>query len=462
MPATILYVDADPAAQSSVRTLAGVGHRVRHVADLEGFARELSGGCIEVAVVETGAIGSGWLGWLADTGRQWPDLQVVLLSPGGNEADSIVAMRAGAAAYLRKPFDPVDLLIAVQHGVSTAEHSAAAPPPAVARETEATGPAMVGESSVIRDVQHAIRLAAASKATVLVRGESGSGKEVIARRIHALSPRANGPFVKVHCAALPEALLESELFGHEKGAFTGATSRKPGRVEIAEGGTLFLDEIGDISPAIQVKLLRVLQDKEFERVGGTRPIQADVRFVAATHRPLEDMIRRGEFREDLYYRLNVVAIVAPPLRERPDDVELLARHFCATLGAQNDKPGIHLSPEALALLRRQPWPGNVRQLQNFVERLVVFAETDAIGAAAVQAELGAGNRAAIAGKPEGKAAELDFTISVLELDEVVRRAERKALEKALQKAGGNRTVAARILGVSRRTLYNKLEEHRLL
>jgi two-component system response regulator AtoC len=197
-------------------------------------------------------------------------------------------------------------------------------------------------------------------------------------------------------------------------------------------------------------------------VGGTRPIQADVRFLAATHRPLEDMVRKGEFREDLYYRLNVVAIVAPPLRARPEDVDLLARHFCASFGQQNGKPGIRLSPEAIVILRQQPWPGNVRQLQNFIERLVVFAETDAIGAASVQAELGAASHPGIAGKPDGKVAELDFTISVLELDEVVRRAERKALEKALLKAGGNRTVAARILGVSRRTLYNKLEEHRLL
>jgi DNA-binding NtrC family response regulator len=459
VPAAILYLDADPAAPSAVRTLAALAHRVHHAVDLSGFEREMAGGCIDVAVVDTSVIGTGWLAWLAEAGRRWPDLPVVLLSSGGGEEDSIAAVRAGAATFLRKPFDPVELLMAVQNGVSTAEHSAAAPPPTgIERTVEAAGPAMVGTSQAMREVNNAVRLAAASKATVLVRGESGSGKEVIARRIHALSPRAAGPFVKVHCAALPEALLESELFGHEKGAFTGATSRKPGRVEIAEGGTLFLDEIGDISAAIQVKLLRVLQDKEYERVGGTRPIKADVRFVAATHRPLEDMIRKGTFREDLYYRLNVVSIVAPPLRARPDDIDSLARHFCQILGAQNGKPGLRLSPEAIQILRRQPWPGNVRQLQNFVERLVVFAESDEIGPAPVLAELAAGSRA----QPETKGAELDFTISVLELDEVVRRAERKALEKALQKAGGNRTVAARILGVSRRTLYNKLEEHGLL
>jgi two-component system response regulator AtoC len=240
---------------------------------------------------------------------------------------------------------------------------------------------------------------------------------------------------------------------------TGANARKPGRFEVAEGGTLFLDEIGDVSLATQVKLLRVLQDKEYERVGSTRTIRANVRFIAATHRPLEDMIKRGEFREDLYYRLNVIAVTSPPLRNRPEDIEQLVQHFSAVLGAQNGKPRLKFAPEAVQLLRLQPWPGNVRQLQNFVERLVVFAESDEVDVAAVRGELGVGvgNSACSTGT-----AALDFGISVLELDEVVRRAERRALEKALRKADGNRTVAARILGVSRRTLYNKLEEHHLL
>jgi two-component system, NtrC family, response regulator AtoC len=434
-------------------------HTVRHASSADALDREVSSGFIDVLVADRALFGSNWTEWLAAATRRWPDLPIVVVAQSVSDAQSIAALRAGAAAFVAKPFDTAELLLAVQNGVAAAEASGEAPSPAsviVLPSQPIEGTPMLGDSPAISEVQSLIRRAATSNATVLIRGESGAGKEVIARRIHELGPRSRAPFVKVHCAALPEALLESELFGHEKGAFTGANSRKPGRLEIADGGTLFLDEIGDITASTQVKLLRVLQDKQYERVGGTRTIQADVRFIAATHRPLEDMIRRGEFREDLYYRLNVIPIVAPPLRSRPDDIAMLVRHFCAAFGAQNGRPHIHVTPEAMTLLRVQPWPGNVRQLQNFIERLVVFAETDEIGFPTVHTELGSTVSAAVS---TGNAPELNFAISVLELDEVVRRAERKALEKALQKAGGNRTIAARILGVSRRTLYNKLEEH---
>lgn len=459
VPAVILYADADPASVAVARqSLSQGGYRFRHVTSEPSIERELASGSTDVVIVDRTLLGADWLGWLTNATSLWPDLPVVVIAVGGSESDSTAALRAGAAGFLAKPFEPEELLLAVRKGVSSAELSAAGPPPASVALPFARGPGgapMVGDSAPIRAVQSLIRRAAASHATVLIRGESGSGKEVIARRIHELSPRSAGPFVKVHCAALPEALLESELFGYEKGAFTGANSRKPGRLEIAEGGTLLLDEIGDITAATQVKLLRVLQDKEYERVGGTRSIRADVRFVAATHRPLEEMIRRGEFREDLYYRLNVIPITSPPLRARPEDIEPLVLHFCHSFGAQNGRAGIRVAPDAMKVLRMQPWPGNVRQLQNFIERLVVFAEADEIGFREVRSELGA---AAI--QPASQV-EPSFATSVFELDEVVRRAERKALEKALTRAAGNRTVAARILGVSRRTLYNKLEEHGL-
>jgi len=406
-------------------------------------------------------LGAQWQVWLSAAVGKWPDLPIVITAIGVGDSDSYVALRAGAAGFVSKPFEGPELRLAVDNGISSAELSAGGSPSQYCHACsiqEPAGTPMVGNSAALREVDALVRRAATSTATVLIRGESGTGKEVIARRIHELGPRRTGPFVKVHCAALPEPLLESELFGHEKGAFTGATSRMPGRLEIAEGGTLFLDEIGDISAATQVKLLRVLQDKEYERVGAARTIRADVRFVAATHRSLEDMLRSGEFREDLYYRLNVIPIVAPPLRSRPEDIEALVHHFFRIFGAQNGKPHIRIEPEALQTLGAQPWPGNVRQLQNFIERLVVFAETDEVALQLVQSELRAVGAIAQPKAP----AEVDFGISVFELDEVVRRAERRALENALRKSGGNRTVAARILGVSRRTLYNKLEEHGLL
>jgi len=286
---------------------------------------------------------------------------------------------------------------------------------------------------------------------VLLRGETGTGKELAARMLHRESERSDKPFVRIHCAALPDTLLESELFGHEAGAFTGAVKRKPGRVELAHGGTLFLDEIGDVTPAVQVKLLHLLQEREFTRLGGVETLRADVRFVAATHRDVERMVEEGTFRADLFYRLHVVPIWCPPLRERPGDIELLSRRFAAELAEAHALPPVALSVEAVALLAAQPWPGNVRQLRNFVERLVVLSEGRDITAAEVAHELG---RTGSRPPPASDGA--------LRLDMHRRAAEREALEAALRQARGNRALAARILGISRRTLYNKLEKQGLL
>jgi two-component system response regulator AtoC len=284
---------------------------------------------------------------------------------------------------------------------------------------------------------------------VLLRGESGTGKELAARALHQRGRRRAGPFVKVHCAALPDALLESELFGYEKGAFTGAASRKPGRVELAEGGTLFLDEIGDVTSAVQVKLLRLLQDRAYERLGGTSTLRADVRFVTATHRNLEEMVKAGQFREDLFYRLNVVPIWLPPLRDRPGDVARLARHFCAAIAASSGRQGVELAPEAVDRLAALRWPGNVRQLQNFIERLIVLSDGPTLSLADVERELC---------REQGPAAEPARASQGLSLESRRQDAERDALRDALARAGGNRTMAARLLGISRRTLYSKLAE----
>jgi two-component system response regulator AtoC len=318
-------------------------------------------------------------------------------------------------------------------------------------------------------VEALLTRAAAGTATVLVRGESGTGKELAAKVVHDSSPRRAGPFVKLHCAALPETLLESELFGYEKGAFTGAATRKPGRVELAHGGTLFLDEIGDITLHVQVKLLRLIQEREFERLGGTQTLKVDVRFVAATHRPLEEMVKKGEFREDLFYRLNVVPVWLPPLRARPEDVEPLARHFLEVHAKANGRTPFTLTADALQSLQAQPWPGNVRQLQNFMERLVVLSDGPSLTGEDVARELARQPGLmptvfqAPAASPSLAAPVAAPTGSEPKTLESQRRdTERQALLDALKRAGDNRTLAARLLGISRRTLYNKLEEHGLV
>ena len=318
--------------------------------------------------------------------------------------------------------------------------------------SEGEGP-VIGTSAAMKDAMERLRKAAATNATVLLRGESGTGKEVAARELHRLSPRGKGPFVAVHCGALPDNLLESELFGYEKGAFTGAQHKKPGRVELARGGTLFLDEIGDITPAVQVKLLRLIQEKEFQPLGALAPEKADVRFVAATHRNLDQLVKEGTFREDLFYRLNVVPVVLPALRDRRDDIGTLAERFVQVLGKSNGRPRMTLSPEARTTLTEAEWPGNVRELQNFLERIVVFADTDRIEAHEVLRELN--SRPSMVKTTSSAPPEMPADGT---LDERRTDAEKSAVRDALAKAKGNRTLAARLLGVSRRTLYNKLDE----
>jgi two-component system response regulator AtoC len=389
--------------------------------------------------------------------HRFAGVPVVLVAAQSRVPEAIELVRKGAEDYLRKPVDAEELTFTVEKVLAAAETSAEEPPPSRVMDGE---PSLIGRSEAMRAVLGLVDRAAKSNATVLVRGETGSGKELVARRVHELSPRARGPFLKVHCAALPEQLLESELFGYDKGAFTGAQSRKPGRVELAEGGTLFLDEIGDITPATQVKLLRVLQDRQYERLGGSETLHADVRFVTATHRNLEEMVARGQFREDLYYRINVIAITAPPLRQHAADVPELVRHFVHSICKDNGKASVEVAADAIELLAAYPWPGNVRQLENVMERLVILTDSSTVAAPDVRAELARIDSLAQPAHAEPVAATTLEASAVL-LDDAVRKAERRVLEKALKNADGNRTVAARILGISRRSLYYKLEEHGL-
>ncbi len=461
--------------------LAAHGLAVTRVNDVESAMSALSSQLFDLALVELeGSLGVEVVRSLAE---KYPDVPLVAAGP---ETDELVrtALAAGACELLSLPLAVGALDLALSSALSRCQ-VAPLESPHVSSQV-----GLLGGSPLLVAVRERTQRVASGSATVLVRGETGTGKELVARAIHAQSQRQSGPFVRVHVSALPDALLESELFGYEKGAFTGATARKPGRVELAEGGTLFFDEIGEISMAMQVKLLRLIQEREYERLGGTRTLQADVRFVAATHRDVEHMVEVGTFREDLFYRLNVVTVWLPPLRSRRDDIPLIAQHYLRVFREKNGKPELDFDDAALGLLTAQRWPGNVRQLVNFVERLVVLAESPSIGAdevrrhfeeqmafltqAAASSQDGRVESApppVIATEPEpvvpaskpedAPADELSFSSAVRPLREDMRRAERRALLKALHYASGNRALAARMLGVSRRTLYTKLDEHAL-
>jgi DNA-binding NtrC family response regulator len=341
-------------------------------------------------------------------------------------------MRLGAQDFLEKPPDREALLYVMDKVTRVAAAALDAPP----ERKQSKG--IIGSSPTLTRCLSLVDKAAKTSATVLIRGESGTGKELVARAIHDQSARRDGPFIAVHCAALPENLLESELFGYVKGAFTGAASDKPGRVEVADRGTLFFDEIGDVPPSIQVKLLRLVNEKEYTPVGGTRVHKADVRFVTATHRDLEAMVEDGRFREDLFYRLNVVPVTLPPLRERGDDITELARHFLSELGPANGHPGLSFTDDALVALR---------ELANMIERLVIFCDGDAITLNDVDRELSSRAR------PQSAAASSSDSLA-----DDIKATKKSAVEDALVRAHENRTKAARILGISRRTLYNWMEE----
>jgi two-component system, NtrC family, response regulator AtoC len=401
---------------------------------------------IDLVVTDLRMPGMDGMALLRRVTQSHADVPVVVLSAHGTVPLAVDAMKAGAADFLTKPFDRDEVLFVVKKALASAA--------LVHPGRDACSP--LGSSLAMADVRETIRRSATSSATVLILGESGVGKEVVARAIHESSGRKDKPFIKINCAAFPDTLLESELFGYEKGAFTGANLRKPGRIELAHGGTLLLDEIGDVPLTTQVKLLRVIQAKEVERLGGTQTTKVDVRFLAATHRDLSRMVESGDFRQDLFYRLNVIRLIVPSLRERPEDVQLLAQHFCSAAADANARSGFSLDETAIHLLLEQPWPGNVRQLENFIERLVVLSDGPRLTRADVERELARdaqqmrSSRAPTPATPEPK------------LDAQRKDAERKAILDALQRAAGNRTLASRLLGISRRTLYTKLAELELL
>ena len=388
-----------------------------------------------------------------------PDAVVMVVTGFGTVETAVEAMKEGAFDFVQKPFPPELLRAKVEKGLEIAtqrrqnvrlrEHSRviaddAAPPLDVG--------SMIGRSEPMMRVFSALQKVAVTDTTVLVLGESGTGKELVARAIHDLSPRRDGPFVTVNCAALAETLLESELFGHEKGAFTGAIKKKLGRFELADGGTIFLDEIGEVSGAVQTKLLRVLQEREIQRVGGEETVKVNVRVVSATNKDLGLLVQEGRFREDLYYRLHIVPITLPPLRDRPDDLVPLAEHFVKKHAPKVNRKVRGLSAEARKILLRYRWPGNVRELENAVEQALVFCETDEIGAIDLPAFLSSGKPDQILPLPSGE----------LGLNEILEDLEKQLIARAYDKAKGVKTETARLLGIKTSALYYKLEKYGFL
>jgi DNA-binding NtrC family response regulator len=389
------------------------------------------------------------------------DMPVIVMTAFGSIQDAVAAMKEGALDFLAKPVDPDHLLLMVERALAQRRLSTEN---LLLKEELAQrrgAPQIVGDDTKLKQVSVALHRAAATDTTVLLEGESGTGKELFARTLHALSPRADGPFVAINCAAIPETLLETELFGHEKGAFTGAANRKPGKFELAHRGTLFLDEIGDLPLTLQAKILRALEEKRFERVGGTLPLQVDVRVVAATNRNLKAAVAARQYREDLYFRLSVFPITIPPLRERPRDITTLARYFIERFCRDLKKKPLALSPSAEEELQRYPWPGNVRELQNCIERAVILTEGDTIHARNLNLSFRS-VPAPEAPADAGPWSQIDLSGSLAEATRrVVAEVERRKIEQTLKDVGGDVGRTAEILQVSYKALLTKIREHQL-
>jgi DNA-binding NtrC family response regulator len=387
-----------------------------------------------------------------------PELPVIVMTAFGSIQDAVTAMKEGALDFLAKPVDPDHLLLMVERALTQRR---IATENLILKEELAQrrgAPQIVGEDPQLKQVSVALHRAAATDTTVLLEGESGTGKELFARALHALSPRADGPFVAINCAAIPETLLETELFGHEKGAFTGASARKPGKFELAHRGTLFLDEIGELPLSLQPKILRALEEKQFERVGGTLPLKVDVRVVAATNRHLKAAVAARQYREDLFFRLSVFPIVIPPLRERAKDIITLARYFIDRFCRELNKRPLALSPAAEQELLAYPWPGNVRELQNCIERAAILTEGDTIH----PRHLSLSFRAPVVEEDVSPWSQIDLSGTMAEASRrVLGEVERRKIEQALKEAAGNRNRAADMLQISYKMLVAKLKEYGL-
>ena len=444
MKAKLLVVDDEKNTREALRRALDDTFEVYLAVNVAGAQNILKSDSMDVVLTDLRIGSESGLDVIQLAQKQSPPPPCIVMTAYGSVESAVEAMRQGAYDYLTKPLDLDRAQLLLKRAVQTIR---------VEQENQSLRAQLdrsfgldriLGRSGAMEKVLDRVRQVADSKASVLLEGESGTGKELVARAVHGLSPRRAGPFVAVHCAALSPQLLESELFGHEKGSFTGATERRVGRFEQANGGTIFLDEIGEIDAATQVKLLRVLGERSLERVGGNRLIEVDVRLIAATHRSLEQLVREGKFREDLYFRIRVVQIQLPPLRDRPEDIPLLAEAFRQEYGKENGKEGVTFDSESMGLLMKYDWPGNVRELRTAVEHGVVLSRGNVIHPDDLPSAVW---------KRQG-VVPLKKGVQPPRLEDV----ERGAIEAALEKSGENITEAAKALGISRRTLHRKLAE----
>jgi len=441
---TVLVVDDDAANRVTMeRILAREGYGVVHADSGREAMLLLRSEPVDLVLTDLKMPGMSGLDLLKAARKLDPELEVVVMTAYGTVETAVEAMKEGAYDFVSKPLRRVELVTAVRQALEKrqlqVENRHLRERLAAVGEGE-----MIGRSEAMRLLLDEVEQVAPSDASVLLTGESGTGKSRLARMIHRMSRRRDARLVTLNCATIPDTLLESELFGYEKGAFTGAVARKEGRFDLADRGTLFLDEVTEMRPGVQVRLLRVLQDGEYERVGGTETLHADVRIVAATNRDIEQEIAAGRFREDLFYRLNVIPLCVPPLRQRPSDVSLLAQHFLVRFSAKNRKPLAGFSPEALDALSAHAWPGNVRELENAIERAVVLCRDGRVGIDDLPRALG-----------EGAAGRKRMTF---EVGTPLKDIERSMIQETLRYCGGDKSLAASLMGITARTIYRREAE----
>ena len=446
---TILIVDDDRPQRDGLQRALADRYDVLVADEAQKAGAILEAQPVDVLLTDLRMPGDDGLKLLRRAGSLSNPPVSIMMTAYGSIENAVEAMKAGAYHYVTKPVNLDELELVIGRALKSRQIEAENVNLHEQLDQKFGLENLIGQSPAMLQMFDIIRQVAPTRASVLITGETGTGKELVAHAVHNLSPRKAGPFVAVHAAALPTTLLESELFGHEKGAFTGAVERRAGRFEMADGGTIFLDEVGELEPAMQVKLLRVLEERRFERVGGNKTLEVDVRLVAATNRDLKKMVTEGKFRDDLFYRLSVVTVNLPPLRERRDDVPLLVTAFNRQYSQENNTPVREITQEAVNLLMAYDWPGNVRELRNAVEQMVVLARGDRLTVRDIPATIRSG---------------ADLTkISVVRpgVTMTVEEAERQLIIQALKETDGNRTKAADKIGMSRRTLHRKLKEYHL-
>jgi DNA-binding NtrC family response regulator len=459
-PPILIVEDKDSLRAMLRHALEAQGHTVVEARDQPEAEAALAASHPAIVLSDLRLTEGDGFGVLRAAKEHDPQLPVIVMTAFGSIQDAVAAMKEGALDFLAKPVDPEHLLLMVERALVQRR---LATENMILKDELAQrrgAPLIVGDDPKLRQVSQALHRAAATDTTVLLEGESGTGKELFARALHALSPRNDGPFIAINCAAIPENLLETELFGHEKGAFTGASQRKPGKFELAHRGTLFLDEIGDLPLSLQAKILRALEEKRFERIGGTAPLQVDVRVVAATNRNLKAAVAARQYREDLYFRLSVFPILIPPLRDRAKDIPTLARYFIDKFCRDLNKKPLVLSPAAEEDLVAYPWPGNVRELQNCIERAAILTEGETIHPRHLS--LSFRSMAAPVEEGGGPWSKIDLSGTLAEASRrTLLEVERRKIQQAMKESGGSAGGAAEILQVSFKVLTAKLKEHGL-